>query len=92
MNEGRICFSRMNDGHVWAVAHLHPLHCKVLSVSYGFSPAVPALPSQDKEAYLQGQIGNPDGEEKPNKKFYDPRVWIRKVSEMNCVYRTHESA
>lgn len=34
---------------------------------------------QAKEAYLQGQIGNPDGEEKPNKKFYDPRVWIRKV-------------
>lgn len=28
--------------------------------------------------YLQGQIGNPDGEEKPNKKYYDPRVWLRK--------------
>ena len=28
--------------------------------------------------YLQGQIGNPDGAEKPNKKFYDPRVWLRK--------------
>jgi len=27
--------------------------------------------------YLQGQIGNPDGEDKPNKKYYDPRVWIR---------------
>jgi len=27
--------------------------------------------------YLQGQIGNPDGEEKPNKKFYDPRNWMR---------------
>ena len=27
--------------------------------------------------YLQGQIGNPDGEEKPNKKYYDPRVWLR---------------
>ena len=27
--------------------------------------------------YLQGQIGNPDGEDKPNKKKYDPRVWIR---------------
>ena len=36
---------------------------------------------QAKEGYLQGQIGNPDGEEKPNKKFYDPRVWIRKVSQ-----------
>ena len=31
--------------------------------------------------YLQGQIGNPDGDEKPNKKFYDPRGWIRKAEE-----------
>ncbi len=29
------------------------------------------------QSYLQGQIGNPDGETKPNKKFYDPRVWLR---------------
>lgn len=27
--------------------------------------------------YLQGQIGNPDGADKPNKKYYDPRVWLR---------------
>merc|ERR1719182_1025126 len=27
--------------------------------------------------YLQGQIGNPDGEEKPNKKYYDPRMPLR---------------
>ena len=32
----------------------------------------------DKEAYLQGQIGNPEGPDKPNKKQYDPRVWLRK--------------
>ncbi len=31
--------------------------------------------------YLQTQIGNPDGEDKPNKKFYDPRVWLRKGQE-----------
>ena len=31
--------------------------------------------------YLQGQIGNPDGDEKPNKKFYDPRNWVRKGEE-----------
>uniref|UniRef100_UPI0032163455 class II fructose-bisphosphate aldolase n=1 Tax=uncultured Draconibacterium sp. TaxID=1573823 RepID=UPI0032163455 len=31
--------------------------------------------------YLQGQIGNPDGDDKPNKKFYDPRVWVRKAEE-----------
>ncbi|HLV23690.1 MAG TPA: class II fructose-bisphosphate aldolase [Moheibacter sp.] len=30
-----------------------------------------------KKDYLQGQIGNPEGDEKPNKKFYDPRVWVR---------------
>jgi fructose-bisphosphate aldolase, class II len=29
------------------------------------------------EAYLQGQIGNPDGDDKPNKKYYDPRKWLR---------------
>ena len=28
-------------------------------------------------AYLQGQIGNPEGTESPNKKYYDPRVWLR---------------
>ncbi len=30
------------------------------------------------EGYLQSQIGNPDGADNPNKKFYDPRVWLRK--------------
>lgn len=34
-----------------------------------------------KEAYLQGQIGNPEGDDKPNKKYYDPRVWLRKAEE-----------
>ncbi|WP_438864487.1 class II fructose-bisphosphate aldolase [Neptunicella sp.] len=32
---------------------------------------------ETKKDYLQGQIGNPDGEEAPNKKHYDPRVWLR---------------
>ena len=27
--------------------------------------------------YLKTQIGNPEGEELPNKKYYDPRKWIR---------------
>jgi fructose-bisphosphate aldolase class II len=31
--------------------------------------------------FLQAQIGNPTGADKPNKKFYDPRVWIRKAEE-----------
>ncbi|MBE7442134.1 MAG: class II fructose-bisphosphate aldolase [Flavobacteriales bacterium] len=30
-----------------------------------------------KSVYLKGQIGNPEGEDKPNKKYYDPRVWLR---------------
>jgi fructose-bisphosphate aldolase class II len=33
------------------------------------------------EAYLQGQIGNPTGDDSPNKKYYDPRVWLRKGEE-----------
>mmetsp|Transcript_23687 Transcript_23687/g.29160 ORF Transcript_23687/g.29160 Transcript_23687/m.29160 type:complete len:370 (-) Transcript_23687:121-1230(-) len=31
--------------------------------------------------YLQSQIGNPEGADKPNKNKYDPRVWIRKAEE-----------
>lgn len=31
-----------------------------------------------KKDYLMGQIGNPEGDEAPNKKHYDPRVWLRK--------------
>jgi fructose-bisphosphate aldolase class II len=50
-----------------------------------------------KHDYLQGQIGNPEGEDKPNKKFYDPRVWLREgeksmierlkvaFADLNCV-------
>lgn len=35
----------------------------------------------EKGEYLKSQIGNPEGDDKPNKKFYDPRVWIRKGEE-----------
>ncbi len=31
------------------------------------------------KAYLQGQIGNPEGDDKPNKKKYDPRAWLREA-------------
>jgi fructose-bisphosphate aldolase class II len=49
--------------------------------------------------YLQGQIGNPEGEDKPNKKYYDPRVWLREgeksmierlkvaFGDLNCIDR-----
>jgi fructose-bisphosphate aldolase, class II len=51
------------------------------------------------EAYLQDQLGNPEGADKPNKKYYDPRVWLRKGEEtfikrleiafndLNCINR-----
>lgn len=54
---------------------------------------------EENSAYLQTQIGNPDGDEKPNKKFYDPRVWLREgeaefiarlkqaFEDLNCVNR-----
>jgi fructose-bisphosphate aldolase class II len=35
----------------------------------------------DKIEYLRTQIGNPDGADKPNKKYYDPRGWLRKGEE-----------
>lgn len=37
-------------------------------------------------AYLQGQIGNPEGEDSPNKKYYDPRKWLRE-GEVSVVER-----
>ncbi len=49
--------------------------------------------------YLQGQIGNPEGADKPNKKKYDPRAWLREgeksmierlqiaFKDLNCVNR-----
>lgn len=49
--------------------------------------------------YLQGQIGNPEGADKPNKKKYDPRVWLREgekslierlkvaYEDLNCINR-----
>lgn len=52
-----------------------------------------------KSGYLQGQIGNPEGEDKPNKKYYDPRVWLREgeksminrlklaFEDLNCINR-----
>jgi fructose-bisphosphate aldolase class II len=42
------------------------------------------------EHYLQGQIGNPKGADKPNKSFYDPRVWVR-AAEVSMCARVMES-
>jgi fructose-bisphosphate aldolase class II len=43
-----------------------------------------------KEGYLQGQIGNPEGEDKPNKSYYDPRKWVRE-SEVSMTDRVVEA-
>ena len=52
-----------------------------------------------KTDYLQDQIGNPDGDDIPNKKYYDPRVWLREgekafvnrlkqaFEDLNCINR-----
>ena len=37
--------------------------------------------SEENRAYLQSQIGNPEGPDKPNKKFYDPRMPVRSAEE-----------
>jgi len=42
------------------------------------------------EGYLQGQIGNPEGDDKPNKKYYDPRVWQR-AGEVGIVTRLEQA-
>ncbi|NMP15107.1 class II fructose-bisphosphate aldolase [Thalassotalea sp. Y01] len=36
---------------------------------------------QANNDYLHSQIGNPEGDDKPNKKFYDPRVWLHKAEQ-----------
>lgn len=54
---------------------------------------------KENTGYLQGQIGNPEGDDKPNKKKYDPRVWLREgeksmvrrlktaFEDLNCINR-----
>lgn len=52
--------------------------------------------------YLQGQLGNPSGLDSPNKKYYDPRVWLREgelsmikrleiaFDDLNCLNRCND--
>ncbi len=42
------------------------------------------------EGFLQGQIGNPTGEDSPNKKYYDPRVWVR-AAQVSMVSRLEQT-
>ncbi len=42
------------------------------------------------QPYLNAQIGNPEGDDKPNKKYYDPRKWLR-AGEDSFVSRLEQS-
>lgn len=44
----------------------------------------------EKREYLKTQIGNPEGDDKPNKKYYDPRKWLRE-GENSFVNRLEEA-
>jgi fructose-bisphosphate aldolase class II len=46
--------------------------------------------TQQYHAYLETQIGNPEGDEKPNKKYYDPRKWLR-AGELSMVARLEKA-
>ncbi|MDA8596018.1 class II fructose-bisphosphate aldolase [Flavobacteriaceae bacterium] len=46
-------------------------------LQYAFMTGIRDYMSTNSD-YLQSQIGNPEGADAPNKKYYDPRVWLRK--------------
>ena len=41
--------------------------------------------------YLKTQIGNPEGDDVPNKKYYDPRKWVRE-SELTFIKRLEQAS
>ncbi len=45
-------------------------------LQFAFMEGVRKYFDENKD-YLQTQIGNPEGDHSPNKKYYDPRVWLR---------------
>lgn len=44
----------------------------------------------ENKAYLQGQLGNPQGADQPNKKYYDPRVWVR-AGQLSMIARLEQA-
>lgn len=56
---------------------------------WAFWEGVKEYVSKNKD-YLQGQIGNPEGEDKPNKSYYDPRKWLR-AAELSMVERLEKA-
>jgi fructose-bisphosphate aldolase class II len=67
-------------------------------IQWAFWDGVRVYEAKNRD-YLQGQIGNPKGADAPNKKYYDPRVWLGAAEEsatkrllvsfedLNCVNR-----
>ncbi len=67
-------------------------------IQWAFWDGVRAYEAKNRD-YLQGQIGNPKGADAPNKKFYDPRIWLgaaedsatkrllASFEDLNCVNR-----
>jgi len=67
-------------------------------MQWAFWDGVHAYYKKNKD-YLQAQLGNPEGDDKPNKKYYDPRVWLRSgedhfverlqrsFDDLNCINR-----
>lgn len=65
---------------------------------WAFWDGIRAFEAKNRD-YLQKQIGNPDGDDKPNKKYYDPRKWLREAEsgiisrlkqafeDLNCIDR-----
>ena len=65
---------------------------------WAFWDGIRAYEAKNRD-YLQKQIGNPDGDDKPNKKYYDPRKWLREAEsgivsrlkqafeDLNCIDR-----
>jgi len=65
---------------------------------WAFWDGIRVFEAKNRE-YLQKQIGNPDGDDKPNKKYYDPRKWLREgesgiinrlkqaFEDLNCIDR-----
>ena len=49
-------------------------------MQYAFMSGIREYFNENKD-YLKTQIGNPKGSDIPNKKYYDPRVWLRKAEE-----------
>jgi fructose-bisphosphate aldolase class II len=38
----------------------------------------------ERDGYLHSQLGNPEGPEKPNKKYFDPRAWLHAGEKGMC--------